>query len=102
MFALNEESMCDSLESAPLGRLMDQLDHPVVKETGSLQDRLLRLLSQVVMTLPDDTVQRIGGVKVAQDDATKPHLVKQLNIVVNVSVYPTSICTLVQQNVFRL
>lgn len=77
-FLLNDESTNETLEDSAVGRLMDQLQHPVIKVTANLQDRLLRLLSHVIMTLPDDTAQRIGAL------SDRPHLQNQLNLVVKV------------------
>nr|XP_057941106.1 E3 ubiquitin-protein ligase HUWE1 isoform X7 [Doryrhamphus excisus] len=43
-----------SLESSPLGQLMNMLSHPVIRRSSLLTEKLLRLLSLISIALPDN------------------------------------------------
>ena len=49
------ESKVTTLEKSPLGLLIQQLAHPVIKRSSLLTDRLLRLLALVSLRHPDTT-----------------------------------------------
>ncbi|KAK6751843.1 hypothetical protein RB195_003334 [Necator americanus] len=67
-----------SLETSHVGRLMKHLSKPVVAKTGTIQDRLLRVISTVVQTLPNETMTLLG-------DLEGPHpLESQLKAVIDV------------------
>ncbi|XP_063792485.1 E3 ubiquitin-protein ligase HUWE1 isoform X7 [Pseudophryne corroboree] len=48
------ESLQCSLESSPLGQLMNMLSHPVIRRSSLLTEKLLRLLSLISIALPDN------------------------------------------------
>ncbi|VDM84824.1 unnamed protein product [Strongylus vulgaris] len=52
-----------SLETSHVGRLMRHLSKPVVAKTGTIQDRLLRVISTIVQTLPNDTMTLLGNLE---------------------------------------
>ncbi|KHJ99297.1 hypothetical protein OESDEN_00722 [Oesophagostomum dentatum] len=67
-----------SLETSHMGRLMRHLSKPVVAKTGTIQDRLLRVISTIVQTLPNDTMTLLGSLE-------GPHpLESQLKAVIDV------------------
>ncbi|XP_077452789.1 E3 ubiquitin-protein ligase HUWE1 isoform X1 [Stigmatopora argus] len=43
-----------SLETSPLGQLMNMLSHPVIRRSSLLTEKLLRLLSLISIALPDN------------------------------------------------
>ena len=49
----DEEQRVTSLEASPLGQLIQQLAHPVVRRSSLLTDRLLRLLALISLCLPE-------------------------------------------------
>ncbi|BFZ10773.1 hypothetical protein BsWGS_13813 [Bradybaena similaris] len=49
------EMLATDYASSPLGQLMSMLNHPVVRRSQLLTDRLLRLLGLVSVSLPDST-----------------------------------------------
>ncbi|XP_078064520.1 E3 ubiquitin-protein ligase HUWE1-like, partial [Mustelus asterias] len=51
-----ENSQC-SLESSPLGQLMNMLSHPVIRRSSLLTEKLLRLLSLISIALPDKATE---------------------------------------------
>ncbi|XP_032871929.1 E3 ubiquitin-protein ligase HUWE1-like, partial [Amblyraja radiata] len=51
-----ESSQC-SLESSPLGQLMNMLSHPVIRRSSLLTEKLLRLLSLISIALPDKATE---------------------------------------------
>ncbi|EYC43749.1 hypothetical protein Y032_0481g2245 [Ancylostoma ceylanicum] len=67
-----------SLETSHMGRLMKHLSKPVVAKTGTIQDRLLRVISTIVQTLPNETMTLLGNLE-------GPHpLESQLKAVIDV------------------
>ncbi|RCN38156.1 sodium pump decarboxylase, gamma subunit [Ancylostoma caninum] len=52
-----------SLETSHMGRLMKHLNKPVVAKTGTIQDRLLRVISTIVQTLPNETMTLLGNLE---------------------------------------
>ncbi|VDM57399.1 unnamed protein product [Angiostrongylus costaricensis] len=50
-----------SLESSHVGRLMQHLSKAFVSKTGAIQDRLLRVISTIVQTLPNETMTLLGN-----------------------------------------
>ncbi|WKY07279.1 hypothetical protein Q1695_007038 [Nippostrongylus brasiliensis] len=52
-----------SLESSHMGRLMRHLNKSVVARNGSIQDRLLRVISSIVQTLPNETMALLGNLE---------------------------------------
>lgn len=55
----------NELEKSPIAMLMDDLVKPVVQKNTPLQDRLLKVVSSVVQTLPNDTLPRLGLTAIA-------------------------------------
>ncbi|XP_072102563.1 E3 ubiquitin-protein ligase HUWE1 isoform X5 [Mobula birostris] len=51
------ESSQGSLESSPLGQLMNMLSHPVIRRSSLLTEKLLRLLSLISIALPDKAAE---------------------------------------------
>ena len=49
----DEEQRVTTLEASPLGQLIQQLAHPVVRRSSLLTDRLLRLLALISLGLPE-------------------------------------------------
>ncbi|XP_051864982.1 E3 ubiquitin-protein ligase HUWE1 isoform X6 [Pristis pectinata] len=54
-----ENSQC-SLESSPLGQLMNMLSHPVIRRSSLLTEKLLRLLSLISIALPDKAAAEVA------------------------------------------
>ncbi|XP_042202600.1 LOW QUALITY PROTEIN: E3 ubiquitin-protein ligase HUWE1-like, partial [Callorhinchus milii] len=54
------ESSQGSLESSPLGQLMNMLSHPVIRRSSLLTEKLLRLLSLISIALPDNKATEIS------------------------------------------
>ncbi|KAK6014230.1 HECT-domain protein [Ostertagia ostertagi] len=52
-----------SLESSYMGRLMRHLSKNLVAQNGQVQDRLLRVISTIVQTLPNDTMALLGNLE---------------------------------------
>ncbi|XP_069785223.1 E3 ubiquitin-protein ligase HUWE1 isoform X3 [Narcine bancroftii] len=50
-----------SLESSPLGQLMNMLSHPVIRRSSLLTEKLLRLLSLISIALPDKATEAAAG-----------------------------------------
>uniref|UniRef100_A0A158P6V3 HECT-type E3 ubiquitin transferase n=1 Tax=Angiostrongylus cantonensis TaxID=6313 RepID=A0A158P6V3_ANGCA len=50
-----------SLENSHVGRLMQHLSKALVSKTGAVQDRLLRVISTIVQTLPNETMMLLGN-----------------------------------------
>ncbi|KJH52273.1 HECT-domain protein [Dictyocaulus viviparus] len=50
-----------SLECSHVGRLMQHLSKTLVSRTGAIQDRLLRVISTIVQTLPNETMALLGN-----------------------------------------
>ncbi|XP_053704827.1 E3 ubiquitin-protein ligase HUWE1 isoform X12 [Synchiropus splendidus] len=48
-----------SLESSPLGQLMNMLSHPVIRRSSLLTEKLLRLLSLISIALPDNKATEV-------------------------------------------
>uniref|UniRef100_A0A3Q3W3I7 E3 ubiquitin-protein ligase HUWE1 n=1 Tax=Mola mola TaxID=94237 RepID=A0A3Q3W3I7_MOLML len=48
-----------SLESSPLGQLMNMLSHPVIRRSSLLTEKLLRLLSLISIVLPDNKATEV-------------------------------------------
>ncbi|XGW27129.1 hypothetical protein V3C99_007605 [Haemonchus contortus] len=67
-----------SLESSHMGRLMRHLSKNLVAQNGQVQDRLLRVISSIVQTLPNDTMALLGNL-----EGPKP-LESQLKAVIDV------------------
>ncbi|KAJ1356705.1 hypothetical protein KIN20_014444 [Parelaphostrongylus tenuis] len=70
-----------SLESSHVGRLMQHLSKAFVSKTGAIQDRLLRVISTIVQTLPNDTMTLLGN-----PDCSRP-LESHLKAVVGVLMH---------------
>lgn len=67
-----------ALENSHMGRLMRHLSKALVAKTGAIQDRLLRVISSIVQTLPNDTMSLLGNFE-------GPHPLKgQLKAVIDV------------------
>uniref|UniRef100_A0A4W6F2N7 HECT-type E3 ubiquitin transferase n=1 Tax=Lates calcarifer TaxID=8187 RepID=A0A4W6F2N7_LATCA len=50
-----------SLETSPLGQLMNMLSHPVIRRSSLLTEKLLRLLSLISIALPDNKATEVPG-----------------------------------------
>lgn len=48
-----------SLETSPLGQLMNMLSHPVIRRSSLLTEKLLRLLSLISIALPDNKATEV-------------------------------------------
>ncbi|MED6257408.1 E3 ubiquitin-protein ligase huwe1 [Ataeniobius toweri] len=50
-----------SLETSPLGQLMNMLSHPVIRRSSLLTEKLLRLLSLISIALPDNKATEVNA-----------------------------------------
>lgn len=73
------EFVVSDLKSSPLGLLMLHFRKSLVNSNGVLQEKLLRLLSVIVQTLPDDTMSKLG-----LDSPARPPLEEELKLIVEV------------------
>nr|DBA13759.1 TPA: hypothetical protein GDO54_017098 [Pyxicephalus adspersus] len=56
------ESLQCSLETSPLGQLMNMLSHPVIRRSSLLTEKLLRLLSLISIALPDGVTNQSNAI----------------------------------------
>uniref|UniRef100_A0A8C9VIV4 E3 ubiquitin-protein ligase HUWE1 n=1 Tax=Scleropages formosus TaxID=113540 RepID=A0A8C9VIV4_SCLFO len=57
--AAEVEGTQGSLETSPLGQLMNMLSHPVIRRSSLLTEKLLRLLSLISIALPDNKATEV-------------------------------------------
>uniref|UniRef100_A0A3P8UPN2 E3 ubiquitin-protein ligase HUWE1 n=1 Tax=Cynoglossus semilaevis TaxID=244447 RepID=A0A3P8UPN2_CYNSE len=59
-----------SLETSPLGQLMNMLSHPVIRRSSLLTEKLLRLLSLISIALPDNKATEVPAAHPTPQAAT--------------------------------
>lgn len=63
-----------SLETSPLGQLMNMLSHPVIRRSSLLTEKLLRLLSLISIALPDNKATEVTPGHPTPQQAFNPNM----------------------------